>query len=388
MKRVALYAVILCLLISTFAGCAGTINFENETEAVTEEYENITDEEVIERFYDAYDFWGSWVYGAAYRAYDNPSEIVFGSSRESVTSESPIQTSAKLRREMEKHFTKDLADKYWKQLVPEDKDGKLYIYTGDVGGPDSGPKNITVEKIDDKRYKLNLDIWSYMDEEPDLPDMCVYYVFENGKWVFENDLEDEFFYSWGEPEKYNSQEFAPYNEILKKYYHSSKFMLNADRIEEYGLVDIMLGFEEPLKSIGYCLMDVNSDDIDELLIGKVNTGDKIIWDMYSVKDGKAYKVLVSGARNRHYICECDEGYIIANEIHTNAMNYSYSYYADLDKDILKEKLWLTMNDGWYHSADYLNVTSQTVSKEKVNEITEKYREKYVNMKFIPFETLG
>ena len=93
-------------------------------------------------------------------------------------------------------FLFDNNGKYFVQLQPEDRDGKLYVNTRDVGGTYSGPKNITVDKINQERYRLNLDIWSYMDEEdPDMPDKCVYYVFIDGKWVFENNPDNEFFYS-------------------------------------------------------------------------------------------------------------------------------------------------------------------------------------------------
>lgn len=386
MKRFLLFVLVISLAL--LAGCnkvGDALEIETETMTVAEE---MTDEYIIERFYAAEDFWSKWVYGQYYRAYDDPSQFAFGSSRESVTSESPIQTSDELKAEMEKHFSKELVEMYWKQLMPEDKDGKLYIYTGDVGWDGTELESITVKKKNDKKYTLTLKRNIYDgDDVREVIYQDVYYISEDGKWVFENDSEDEYFYSWGEPEKYNNKEFAPYNEILKKYYHTSRVVRNVDLIEKYRLVDIMLGFEEPLKSVGYCLMDINGDGINELLIGKVNAGDKIVWDMYSVKDGEAYRVLVSGERNRHYICESDEGYIIANEIHTNAMNYSYSYYADLDESVVKERLWLDW-DKWCHSADYLNVTSQTVNEEKVNEITEKYRAKYITPDFIPFETLG
>lgn len=386
MKRFLLFVLVISLAL--LAGCnkvGDALEIETETMTATDE---MTDEYIIERFYAAEDFWSKWVYGQYYRAYDDPSQFAFGSSRESVTSESPIQTSDELKAEMEKHFSKELVEMYWKQLIPEDKDGKLYIYTGDVGWDGTELESVTVKKTNDKKYTLTLKRNIY-----DGDDVCeviyqdVYYISEDGNWVFENDKEDEYFYSWGEPERYNRSEFAPYNEILKKYYHTSRVVQNVDLIEKYGLVDIMLGFEEPLKSVGYCLMDINGDEVNELLIGKVNAGDKIVWDMYSVKDGEAYRVLVSGERNRHYICKSDEGYIIANEIHTNAMNYSYSYYADLDESVVKERLWLDW-DKWCHSADYLDVTSQTVNEEKVNEITEKCRAKYITPDFIPFETLG
>ncbi|MBE6682209.1 MAG: hypothetical protein E7600_07990 [Ruminococcaceae bacterium] len=197
MKKVLLTAA-FCIVISFISGCVEIEKHtQNDLKEVSDINETMTDEYIIEKFDEAYDVWVSWIYGQFYRAYDNPDDSAFGPSRESVTSESPIQSTAQLREELEKHFTKEMTDKYFLQLKPEDKDGKLYIYTGDVGGPYSGPENITVDKINDTCYRLNLDIWSYMDDGEDMPDQCVYYVFKDSKWVFENDDESEFFYSRG-----------------------------------------------------------------------------------------------------------------------------------------------------------------------------------------------
>ncbi len=201
MKKTVLFFVLLCIVASFITGCIVTKNDKQEPVAqVTNVHASMSDEYIIEKFDEAYDLWVSWVYGQFYRANDDPD--AFGLRREAVTSESPIQSTTQLREEMEKYFTKEMTDMFFAQLKPEDKDGKLYIYTGDVGGPYSGPDSITVEKINDECYKLNLDIWSYMDDEnPDLPDQCVYYVFKDGKWVFENDADDEFFYSHGAVEE-------------------------------------------------------------------------------------------------------------------------------------------------------------------------------------------
>ncbi len=199
MKK-ALLTVVFCLAISLFVGCAvNETDIQKPLREVDDTHESITEEYIIEKFDEAYDLWVSWVYGQLYRAYDSTYDSAFGLMRESVTSESPIQFTAELREEMEKYFTREMTDMYFAQLKPEDKDGKLYVYTGDVGGPYSGPENITVEKINDNCYRLNLDICSYMDGGEEMPDQCVYYVFKDGKWVFENDDENEFFYSRGNP---------------------------------------------------------------------------------------------------------------------------------------------------------------------------------------------
>ena len=337
------------------------------------------EKEIIEAFYEANDFWGMWVYGQHYVTdrESHSQNMYYGA----VDSDSPIQTKEELKAAFETYFTKDLTEEFMSFLNPEDIDGKLYIAYGDVGDNGESVEGVSVSKISDEKYFLTLDMYSYFEETSFT--RYVYYIYEDGKWVFENDDMDNYFFHW---QKHENIEYLP---VMKKYYLAMLEEWEWEKIEEYGLVDIMLGFEEPLKSIGYCLMDVNGDGVNELLIGKLNAGDKIVRDMYSVKNGQAYRVLVSGDRNRHYICESDEGYIIANEIHANAMNYSYSYYADLDENVLKERLWFDWTEGeWYHSADYLNGASQVVDEEQVNEIAENYRAKYITPQFISFETLG
>lgn len=200
MKKTFSLIFLLLITIALIAGCKSNDNTIPQTsQEVLGTVDSIPKEDIIKRFNEAYGFWVEWVYGQAYRANDNLDVFADGVVRESVTIESPIQSVNALRKEMEKHFTISMADKFFAQLKPMDWEGKLYICTGDVGGPYSGPKNIVVEKINDERYRLDLDIWSYMNEEnPDLTDQFVYYVFADGKWVFENDVESAFFYSWAD----------------------------------------------------------------------------------------------------------------------------------------------------------------------------------------------
>lgn len=377
MRKSALYAVVFCLAINALAGCGAKSVTESGTEAVTEAYESITDEEVIERFYEAYDFWGDWIYGQNYVTdrMSSSQNMYYGA----VSTDSPIQKKEELKAALETHFTKSLTAEFMKFLNPEDINGKLYIAYGDVGDNGESVEGVSVSKINDEKYFLTLDMYSYFEETSFT--RYVYYIYEDGKWVFENDDTDKYFFHW---QKHPNIEYLP---VMKKYYLAMLEEWSAEKIDEYGLVDNMLGFKEPLKSIGYCFMDVNGDSVNELLIGKLNAGDKIVRDMYSVKNGQAYRVLVSGDRNRHYICESEEGYIIANEIHANATDYSYSYYADLDKSVLKERLWV-LNGEWNYMTDYLNVTSQVVDEERANEIAGNYRTKYITPQFISFETLG
>lgn len=187
MKRFLLFALVMSLALT--AGCNKVEDaFEIETETMTVAKE-MTDEYIIERFYAAEDFWLSWVYGQYYVT-DRTGEEYY----ETVNEESPIQTKKELKEAFEKHFSKELTGEFMSFLNPEDIDGKLYISYGDVGDNGEGLDKITVKKLDDNKYELTLDMTQYFTDEKF--SRKVFYVFEDGKWVFENDKDNKFFFHW------------------------------------------------------------------------------------------------------------------------------------------------------------------------------------------------
>jgi len=60
--------------------------------------------------------------------------------------------------------------------------------------------------------------------------------------------------------------------------------------------------------LGYCLRDLDGNGIPELLIGATGAeyyDDSLIYDMFTLEEGKPVRVLVSSARVRYYLCEDD-----------------------------------------------------------------------------------
>ena len=64
--------------------------------------------------------------------------------------------------------------------------------------------------------------------------------------------------------------------------------------------------EERMKTISYCIIDVNEDGVDELLILDANypqPGNVSILDMYTVVEGTPVKVMEGWARNSYYLLD-------------------------------------------------------------------------------------
>ncbi len=376
MKKVLLYAVTLCLTVGVITGCSGA---ETATEYMTDEY-------ITDRFYEAYDFWSDWVYGQNYVTdrMSSSQNMYYGA----VDDESPIQSKSELKTAMESHFTKSLANEFMIFLNPENIDGKLYIAYGDVGDNGEVLDNVTVKKVNDNKYELILDMTQFFEERKYTKK--VYYVLEDGKWVFENDDMDKYFFHW---QKHENIEYLP---VMKKYYLAMAEEWDVKKIEKYNLHDILTPFyeNEPLKSIGYSFMDINGDNQNELMIGKVNSTksstkynhDKIIWDMYTVKNGEPYRLFTSLERNRYYVLEDEGKYMVANERHGSATDYEYTYF-DFDGEKLNtEKSIICVGDNLPDNPWFMD--GEPVDEKEAMRIRDGYWEKYISIEFIPFDTLG
>lgn len=398
MKKVLGIITIVFLVVESFAACS-VLNENTVNDAISDEY-------IIEKFNEAYDFWVSWIYGQDkdYEFLKLEDRIDFGPYLCAVSKDAPIQSVDEFKIEMEKHFTNELCERFLKATGPVNIEGRLCMYGFDVGGPYSGPEKITIERLSDEKYRLKLDIWSYMDEdEPDLPDMYVYYVLEDGEWKFKNDTEDEFFCCEKLPE-YLNDKYAPYNSVLKKYCAALHQKWNSERIAEEGLTNIVMynngryeggkyqRSENPLENMGYCLIDINKDGVNELLIGQM--GDNVIYDLYTVKDGSAHNVALGWERNRYYVYEEDGEYRIARECSSGASLNSNDNYI-LENGELKH-VWSVIMNGfasehnpWFMAYDgEFDVSNDTpITEDEYWETINEYNEKYIAPEYIPFSNL-
>lgn len=145
--------------------------------------------------------------------------------------------------------------------------------------------------------------------------------------------------------------------------------------------------EEP----GYLVRDLNGDGTDELLIGCSGTepGDSqhsVVYDIYTVWEGKLIHVLNGWERNRYYLCENGR---IANEGSNGAADSSWTYFSfDGEKLILQEAVIYNeekdQENPWFYCAgpECDLEKAIAISEEKGAEIRGKYT--YSRLEFIPF----
>ena len=80
---------------------------------------------------------------------------------------------------------------------------------------------------------------------------------------------------------------------------------NLEVEKDYSVVIAWLTGQPASRNIGYTLKDVDGNGVRELLIGE-NWGESddgtVLYDMYTVRDGKLLHVFSGWDRNRYYLC--------------------------------------------------------------------------------------
>lgn len=153
----------------------------------------------------------------------------------------------------------------------------------------------------------------------------------------------------------------------------------------------------PLENVGFALMDLGNDGYYELLIGAINGADQdpVLFEVWTVEDGKPVKLCTSGSRNRYYLCymEEDDLYLIANEGANGAANSADHYYrmdgtkmavvqgVVFDAEADEEHPWfLSGDDDWDISND------TPVDEKMAQDIIDSYRNSYIIPEYIPYSS--
>lgn len=102
--------------------------------------------------------------------------------------------------------------------------------------------------------------------------------------------------------------------------------------------------KDGLSGIGYALMDLNGDGTSELLISPVANAarDGMIYDLYSVVNGKVVHLASSGERDRYYL---SEGNTVNNESSSGASLSSNTNYAVNARGTLDVKQVIVFDSG-------------------------------------------
>ena len=109
---------------------------------------------------------------------------------------------------------------------------------------------------------------------------------------------------------------------------------NLEVEKDYSVVIAWLTGQPASRNIGYTLKDVDGNGVRELLIGE-NWGESddgtVLYDMYTIRDGKLLHVFSGWDRNRYYLCTNGN---FLNKGSSGAMQSSTAYYIYAKGDMI------------------------------------------------------
>ena len=143
-------------------------------------------------------------------------------------------------------------------------------------------------------------------------------------------------------DKDSDSSFSSYEDILDIFYNG----ISNQWADDDDSTDVSyMWYMDPdasLSNTGYALIDLDGDGVSELLVSKDSeswgAGDGMIYDLYTLRDGKVIHLASSSERDRYYLCNDN---MIANEASDSAWDTRYSFYtvsSDEDGLVLKESI--------------------------------------------------
>ena len=123
-----------------------------------------------------------------------------------------------------------------------------------------------------------------------------------------------------------------YKSVLDTHYDAYKNQWSVKKFQKnkLSLLAAISSKGNPLKEFGYSFMDVDGDGSYELLFGTVSETEdiqKVVFEMYTLKDGKPVQLFCSGERDRYYIGQEEEGaYIITNCGASSSTEIQWEYF--------------------------------------------------------------
>ena len=162
-----------------------------------------------------------------------------------------------------------------------------------------------------------------------------------------------------------------YSSRIQEYINGIESGWGQQEFENAGM-SYMCGYETSLDQLGYLLLDLDGDGMEELLIGK----GAAIYDMYTLEAGSVTHVFSGGERNA-YGLSADN--VICNMGSGSAAMSLYAYYRLEGSDLVPLKYvifdaFYSQTAPWFESEDSQNAEeARGISEEEAYEIIDSYR---------------
>lgn len=195
------------------------------------------------------------------------------------------------------------------------------------------------------------------------------------------------------PEGSGATEFTSYDELISTIQDGLENGFSEDQQMSLDISTCFYMNNSDFEILGYMIKDLDGDGVDELLLGENSADglgpdegwDSIIYDLYTMQDGKVVHVFDGWERNRYYMCT--DG-TIANEGSSGAAYSSWAYYNYKDGKLnIIESVFTDEDDNLighcYHSdKEPYEDESNEVTEDEAMDIVESYT--YKKLEFTAF----
>lgn len=175
-----------------------------------------------------------------------------------------------------------------------------------------------------------------------------------------------------------------YNEILTKHKTAIIENWNSEKLKKENMSCLYSKLHK--NKIGYVYYDINTDGIDELLIGEISEGNKkgIIYDIYTMVNRKPQHVISAKTNDRYYICDVS---FVRNEQLSSTNKHEVQIYSLIENStILYPQVSFKYNSSKNIKTTYFISYSENqwenFSENEFNE-RKKVFEKYKRFNYIP-----
>ena len=180
-----------------------------------------------------------------------------------------------------------------------------------------------------------------------------------------------------------------YDEIIEKYHKGVIEQWNINAFTENDLC-YLPGYGSDVSSVGYCLMDIDENGTDELIMGSVYEDGTpgVIYDIYAMKEDSVIPVARSGEHSRYSLCR---DHIISYDSFGGPMSFACYFYTlngemlELKEGVLYDGEYDEANPWFYVTKDMEDEYSEPISEDAANSIQNSYER--MEIPFIPLSTL-
>lgn len=174
-----------------------------------------------------------------------------------------------------------------------------------------------------------------------------------------------------------------YDEIIRDYYRGISSDWSIQEFCENGLC-YLPGYEKDVNRIGYCLLDVDNNGVEELLIGQSgNDGSVgILYALYTMEGDERILIASSGELRSYYLCTDNT---IAYECFSGPSNCYWSYYnlngAQLEakETVLFDSEYDEENPWFYSNTDAWEEDLEPITEDYADAVRNAYEYKKISL---------